>query len=802
MFAPDDRSNSRIQQSYPGNPPPTDPLDAADYDPLQHLNLLFAHPSTLPAVPATSKALLRHLENLDTEITQLVVAQSATNADSLSRISAAKKDLAALFKNIDAVRERAIRTEEAITAMTRDIKKLDSTKRNLTVSMTVLKRLQMLTTAYEQLKSLSKTRQYRECASLLSAVLELMAHFKSYRSIDQIATLSRNVADLKAELLDQVCEDFETVFIKGDIASHKSTLSEACAVLDALGNGARARLVNWYCNTQLREYRTVFRNNDEAGSLDNIARRYAWLKRLLKTYDEEHAGILPGHWKVGEVVARTFCDGTREDFKGILAKSMRKEGGRSLDVNLLLGCLQETLEFEGYLERKFSSERMSIDTNSSRDDRPLIFGKAISEAFEPYLSVWVESQDKHLSTLLPTYRNAPLQPPDEELTPTSVLPSSIDLFTVYRQTLSQCAKLSTGTNLLELSKSFAKHLDEYATSILTPYLSPDTSNKPLEAIETICILNTADYCHTTTAQLEDRIRTRIDPEFANKIDFEREKDEFITVINTAIRALVNKVENSLDPIWREMRNVPWSRLDTVGDQSGYVAEFIKVIRTSVTEVLTILSKDVWRRAFCDRVVEAVVSAWAGCLVGCRPIGGVGAEQMLLDCYAVKKAFDDLPSLGGREETSVAGAYTKHLTRTMSKLDALLKTLQVSTTPSDALVQAYLIHISDRSESNFRKVLELKGIRKPDQGVYVEQFWRQVESAEGLVECSGFVAGLNLVEGGKKEERRFENGFGGILAKARDGVERMGEEVGEGGVRGLGGLFFRREREREREAGRG
>lgn len=73
-----------------------------------------------------------------------MITQSSTNADSKARISAAKTDLAELFENIDTVRARAHRTENAITAMTADIKKLDSTKRNLTLSMTMLKRLQML----------------------------------------------------------------------------------------------------------------------------------------------------------------------------------------------------------------------------------------------------------------------------------------------------------------------------------------------------------------------------------------------------------------------------------------------------------------------------------------------------------------------------------------------------------------------------------------------------------------------------------------------------------------------------------
>lgn len=36
-----------------------------------------------------------------------------------------------------------------------------------------------------------------------------------------------------------------------------------------------------------------------------------------------------------------------------------------------------------------------MDTMASRDDRGHGFSQAISEAFEPYMSLWVESQDKY-----------------------------------------------------------------------------------------------------------------------------------------------------------------------------------------------------------------------------------------------------------------------------------------------------------------------------------------------------------------------------------------------------------------------
>jgi septal ring factor EnvC (AmiA/AmiB activator) len=121
-------------------------LNAADYDPIEHLNAIFYHPAALSSVAATSEALRSYQDDLDEDITHVVASQSASDADSVQRIQAAKAELADLFMTIESVRERAVQTEQTITEMTADIKRLDSTKKNLTLSMTALKRLQMLTT--------------------------------------------------------------------------------------------------------------------------------------------------------------------------------------------------------------------------------------------------------------------------------------------------------------------------------------------------------------------------------------------------------------------------------------------------------------------------------------------------------------------------------------------------------------------------------------------------------------------------------------------------------------------------------
>lgn len=600
----------------------------ADYDPIDHLNAIFSHPSTLSSVSQVSHSLQDYEDELDDDISALVEDQVTSNAESVERIQAAQSDLTELFKKIDDVRDRAMKTELAITEMTADIKQLDNAKKNLTLSMTALKRLQMLTTAYDQLRALSRTRQYRDCAQLLQAVIQLMAHFKSYRSIDQIALLSRNVADIQRELLEQVCEDFELAFAKGEVGQKRTMLAEGCLVMDSLGDHARSRIVTWYCNFQLREYRQVFRNNEEAGSLDNISRRYSWFRRILKIYDEEYAAIFPANWKVDEILANVFCEGTRDDFKGILSRSVRN--GQTIDVNLLLSCLQETLDFEHSLERRFvSPSRPSMDTLAS-SEAP-VFGQAISEAFEPYLSVWVEAQDKQLATLIPKYRLQPLKPPDEEFDSHIVLPSSTELFTVYRHALQQCAKLSTGGSLADLAGVFAKYLDQYAQQVLLYYISErptgHTPSKIPSLEDLILVLNTADYCYTTCNQLEDKIKGRLDKNLKQNVDLQSQADSFMGIASAAVRGLVRQVEVDMEPCWREMRNTPWNRLEAVSDQSSYVGEILNKVKAKASEILQLLHKQQYARAFTDHLVELISSLFITIVFQCKPISETGAEQV-------------------------------------------------------------------------------------------------------------------------------------------------------------------------------
>ena len=173
--------------------------------------------------------------------------------------------------------------------------------------------------------------------------------------------------------------------------------------------------------------------------------------------------------------------------------------------------------------------------------------------------------------------------------------------------------------------------------------------------------------------------------------------------------------------------------------------------------------------------------------------------MLLDIYVLKKGFEDLLSSSSQPKTGAPTSYTKRVSQAMSRVDPILKTLQVRPSPPEALVQAYLIHIADKSDANFRKILDLKGIRKPDQAHLLELFQAHRASPRNenlqqssplltpLVVAGGTVGGGVPIPTGlgslssaaslstSNLPARFDpSTFGNaIMTAARDGVDRLG-----------------------------
>ena len=835
---------SSDRQQQPPNGIPSTPYRIADRASLEsQLDQLLSSSNqpdeqlTLAAIDRVQAVLRRQAQSCRDHIRQLT-AELESEIDA-NRMTQVQQAIAALLEQLLLIREKARESENVVKEITRDIRSLDIAKRNVVSSMTALKRLQMLVNGVDQLQRLADTKRYREAASALQAVRSLLDFFHSYRGVERIASAWKQVNELQNHLRILIMKDYENFFLHDPNRAVRSTnLPESALVIDAIGTEAKSALIDWYCSLQLREYRRIFRATDEAGQLDNVSRRFAWFRRVLKIHEDEHASAFLDHWKTERWLLRRFADVTKDDLRSVLIREQSR-----LNVSTLMEALNSTLEFEATMSRKYNAPFDELiappaaapPSNSSQNHQQQqaqhqTQTQTLSAIFDPYLGVFVEAQDRALAEMFIQYRRQGARVshdgvphpgeggfggnnafdssagPDAAGTSssggTTVLPSSTELFYFYRQTLEQCARLSNREPLRDLYEVYRKWLRVYAEDVLkSALLRPEPVRRSIDVrpnigeIQKWClVLNTADYCASTSSQLEDKLREKIHADFKDTVSLEEERDIFTTLVSYAVQTLARELELCSEPIWNSMLRpaVPWNQLQPRSNGGGTArSQYMMDMASLLEQIGVVVRQDVenkrYVRSWCDKIVSVSTTRFLQGLVRLRPLSQAMAEQLMADAAELKKSLVELPrypvdELGvgadGRtnateanlshwmpapsaEQTALstqAASYIRYVHRLTDRIDVLLRVvlapLEVDrTTPKHSahnfggesdeatgapldLIQSYIKLVGDRSFSNFQKVLDLKGVRKVDQNGLLDRFLQVTSSQDERSNATG------------------------------------------------------------------
>ncbi|GAA5844731.1 hypothetical protein JCM9279_002899 [Rhodotorula babjevae] len=707
------------------------------------LNELLPDETSLAQAPLVGLLLRSKIQSIREDI-ELLTKALDTDQDP-RRLGELQELIGDLLSQVTAIRDAATESEVVVRDITRDIQSLDQAKRNLVASMNALKRFQMLVNAFDQLTRLAKSRRYRETAQALAAVKELSAYFKTFSSVERVSAVSRGVVEVQNVLKQQVMHEFEEAFSSEAARAGKDAqLAEACLVVHALGDDAKHALLKWYSLLLLRDYRRIFGSASEAGQLDNISRRFAWFRRVLKTHEDENGAVFPQDWTVGAVLAGGFSEVTKNDLRSVLSKS-----SSSLNVGLLLESIAQTDDFEREMVRKYAVPfedilKLSQITYGVNDSSSLL-----TSVFEPYLGVFVDAQDKTLSDMMQSFTSSriSISPSDN---PSAVLPSSTELFYFYREALERCAKLSTRQPMLDLCKVYRKWLKTYAENVLTAALikfdRKSSEGRPnMQELHTAClVLNTAEYCLETATQLEERLQERIHPDFRDRVSLEGEKDLFTGTASAALLAILRELEFTAEPCFTSMARSPWREAELVSSESVYVGELTRALETVVGVVREGVEQKKYVRSACDKIVGLVLAKFTQTIVKTRPITQTGAEQILLDLQGLKHCLLHLVVAPG-DTAPIPTSYSRYVSRNVQNIDTLLKVIMSPEEPAEDFVKHYLLLIPCLSFSDFQKVLELKGVRRVDQNHLLDIFLAKTSTATGLSDSS-FLTTLDMDPG--------------------------------------------------------
>ncbi|XVE57516.1 hypothetical protein DITRI_Ditri04bG0096900 [Diplodiscus trichospermus] len=731
---------------------------------LEYINQMFPTEDSLSGVEPLMLKIQSEICRVDAGILAAVRQQSNSGTKAKEDLAAATHAVEELTYKIREIKTKAEQSEMMVQEICRDIKKLDFAKKHITTTITALHRLTMLVSAVEQLQVMASKRQYKEAAAQLEAVNQLCSHFEAYRDIPKITELREKFKNIKQIMKSHVFSDFSSLGTgkESEDTNLLQHLSDACLVVDALEPSVREELVNNFCSRELTSYEQIF-EGAELAKLDKTERRYAWIKRRMRT-NEEIWKIFPTSWLVPYRLCIQFCKKTRKQLEGILDNLKEKP-----DVATLLMALQRTLEFEDELAEKFGGGTQSREIGNEIEDigrqnnsqsasdirkkyekklaahqgseneekdgnkdlsapgAGFNFHGIISSCFEPHLTVYIELEEKTLMENLEKLVQEETWDV-EEGSQNNVLSSSMQLFLIIKRSLKRCSALTKSQTLYNLFKVFQRVLKAYATKlfarlpkggtgIVAAATGMDGQIKTSDRDErVICyIVNSAEYCHKTSGELAESVSKIIDSQFADRVDMSEVQDEFSAVITKSLVTLVHGLETKFDVEMAAMTRVPWGTLESVGDQSGYV-NGINMILTSSIPVLGSLLSPIYFQFFLDKLASSLGPRFYMNIFKCKQISETGAQQMLLDTQAVKTILLEIPSLG--RQTSGAAGYSKFVSREMSKAEALLK---VILSPIDSVADTYRALLPEGTPMEFQRILELKGLKKSDQQSILDDF---------------------------------------------------------------------------------
>lgn len=150
-----------------------------------------------------------------------------------AELGAVKKSILELMNKIKTISENSCQTETMVQEITRDIKSFDLAKRNLSNSITLLRRLQLVSNAIDQLAVIGKNKQYVETSQILAATVNLMKSLITYKGVPKIKAYFDNLNAIQLDLKKQILQDFEEGFVNGQLRAAPNNLREACMVIDA-----------------------------------------------------------------------------------------------------------------------------------------------------------------------------------------------------------------------------------------------------------------------------------------------------------------------------------------------------------------------------------------------------------------------------------------------------------------------------------------------------------------------------------------------------------------------------------------
>jgi hypothetical protein len=436
-------------------------------------------------------------------------------------------------------------------------------------------------------------------------------------------------------------------------------------------------------------------------------------------------------------------------------------------VSRIVNSLKSVLLIEEEMNNRFEEDTLALHAQSKIEEdvlAKLTQGSLISFVFDDFMTPYVQLERKTLddtvrgliaqddesnATLAATIQasnqtKASAKGPIADQLSADVLASAAHqlyessgrLFETIRQSMRRCLALTNKRPFLLLVNEYRGCIQMYSESLLAkcPQVDYPPSQKslavggvnvnvggvnvggnkipaykmPMEDEIIICrVISTAEYCADVVPKLETQIKSKIVVTLEKDIDFTAQADKFTDVIAQAIGLLVKGIMSHTESAIKIMKKLPWSNMQTVGDESPYVAIIKAVIQDCIPRIRQAITP-IWFKNFVTRFGTDFLDQYLATIVGQKKICPVGAEQLLLDTNAVKTLFMSMHQINiSPEQKADYPIPNTYLTIIGNRLKHIEVVLKLICTPDDQFEQMFAIIWPEGEQKDMQMIMDLK-----------------------------------------------------------------------------------------------
>ncbi|KAK8838353.1 Vacuolar protein sorting-associated protein 53 [Tritrichomonas musculus] len=673
-----------------------------NFDPIEFLNQVFPTEASLAQLTNVSEQIDNELKTIDDEISESIRKSAKVGERSKEIVNQSKQMVEDVVNRINNLQSQAKDTEHVVEDVCGSIKKYDGAKNNLTNSITTLKRLQMASVAVNELEMMSNQKNYGECADRILALTTLMEFFKDFEKTEILDDINTRFDRLKRQIHNQLSGEFNTKLFGQTV---DPSIAPACRAVDAFGESYRNEIIEMFCSRFLDGYEKSFQNCP----LNEIDRRYNWLKQRIDFYVLEYSKIFPTHWRVPYNLTLYFCKRTRIQIRDQLARSRPS-------IKDFQNGFEHTAKFEHVIAETFGKEEVNEQGEHVFKLANEFLG-VIGAAFAKHTDLYVAGEQAHMKKLILkakekiSLRKAAIIDSDNKL-----LKSGVGLVQYIKSSIDKCGAFSVGSALFDLFPVLKDIMLEYIKMVKTVMPHKISSESDLYLM---CIIsNTSFYFCSIIDGLAGRIRKSVSEDQKPLVRVDDTKDT-LTDYNKAIltqisRALCEETRQFLELISnRSFQNAPEKNAKLPENLTNYFQKTITHLKTWLCDdnfaLLRTLFVPEWINVF-------FMSIFPESTQSKMPITFGGTEILSKTTNMVRDSMLAIFPTGNAVKMQL------HKKIIEKDFELILNALKVFASPEDAMVPIYKeLFSKSQSKEQFARILRAKGLPSGTELKILNQF---------------------------------------------------------------------------------